>query len=231
VLAPGDEIGVFDGSQGVGAVKIPVDGLAGTREGFGGTAGGTPEGADGTAGGTPESPMSAERLCSLALAVSARDGNDMNNLNDGNDGNGRYDGTGFTEGHPFTLRLWKANSNQEVILEPEILKGSATFVKHESTFVTLDKALLTGLEAKPAAGLHLVTCYPNPTTGKVTIQAQATLQNEMKIEVLNAAGQVLLTQELETNPSEIDLSGHSKGIYFVKIILNFTTITEKILLR
>lgn len=45
LLAPGDEIGVFDGSQCVGAVKIPVGGLAGTREGVGNSAAETPEGA------------------------------------------------------------------------------------------------------------------------------------------------------------------------------------------
>ena len=116
-------------------------------------------------------------------------------------------------------------------LETEIIKGSATFVKHESTFITLAEALLTRLETQTAPGKALVTCYPNPTTGKVTIQAQATLQNEMKIEVLNAAGQVLLTRTMDTHPGEIDLSGHTKGIYFLKIILNSTTITEKILLR
>jgi len=161
----------------------------------------------------------AERLCSVALTVSSREDNEGN------------DEAGFTEGHPFTLRLWKATSNQEVILEPEILKGPATFVKHESTFVMLDKALLTGLETANAPGKNLVTCYPNPTTGKVTILAPATLQNEMKIEVLNAAGQVLLTRTMDSHHGGIDLSGHSKGIYFLKIILNSTTITEKILLR
>jgi len=225
LLAPGDEIGVFDGSQCVGAVKIPVGGLAGTREGDGNTATGTPEEAGGITGGTPENPVPAERLGTVALAVSARDGND------GNNGDDVANNAGFTEGQPFTLRLWKAHSNQEVILEPEILKGPATFVKHESTFATLNKALLTGLEAMPAPAKALVTCYPNPTNGKVTILAPATLQNEMKIEVLNAAGQVLLTQTMDTHPGEIDLSGHTKGIYFVKIILNSTTITEKILLR
>ncbi len=65
----------------------------------------------------------------------------------------------------------------------------------------------------------------------MTILAPATQQSAMKIEVLNAAGQVLLTRIMTTNCGEIDLSGHSKGIYFVKIILNSTTITEKILLR
>lgn len=79
--------------------------------------------------------------------------------------------------------------------------------------------------------IHLVTCYPNPTTGKVTILAPATQQNAMTVEVLNAAGQVLFTRELDNNPSEIDLSGHGKGIYFVKILLNSTAITERIVLK
>jgi hypothetical protein len=208
LLAPGDEIGVFDRSQCVGAVKVPVGGLAGIGVGTGITT-----------GRSPENPVPTERCGSIALAVSARDGNAGN------------DEAGFIEGHPFTLRLWKADSNKEHLLEPDILKGPATFVKHESTFAMLDKALLTELETVEIIGKDLVTCYPNPTTGKVTILVPATLQNEFTVELLNAAGQLLLTRTMDHHPAEFDLSGRSKGIYFVKIILNSTTITEKIHLK
>ncbi|MBE9510434.1 MAG: T9SS type A sorting domain-containing protein, partial [Bacteroidetes bacterium] len=61
-----------------------------------------------------------------------------------------------------------------------------------------------------------VKIFPNPTTGKITIEG---INIEM-IEVLNIEGQIIEQIEVEKDKTDIDLSSLSKGVYFVKVITN-----------
>ena len=66
--------------------------------------------------------------------------------------------------------------------------------------------------------------YPNPAQTEITIQSPNKIQS---IEISNGLGQVVLTNS--TNTKKVDLSIHnlSKGIYFVKILLEDNTIQIK----
>ena len=66
--------------------------------------------------------------------------------------------------------------------------------------------------------------YPNLANTEVTIQSPNKIQS---IEISNGLGQVVLTNS--TNTKKVDLSIHnlSKGIYFVKILLEDNTIQIK----
>lgn len=57
--------------------------------------------------------------------------------------------------------------------------------------------------------------YPNPTNGEVTIQTQ--FSDELEIEVNDQLGRTVLRKTVSGSNNKIDLSGQSKGIYFVKI--------------
>lgn len=70
---------------------------------------------------------------------------------------------------------------------------------------------LVGLTAIEHSNSFMVT--PNPSTGKFHITFDAPKINNVK--VLNAAGLVIYSSN--TLNSEIDLSSHSKGVYFLKI--------------
>ncbi len=63
--------------------------------------------------------------------------------------------------------------------------------------------------------------YPNPTTGKFTIDISVF----DKIEILNTLGQVVI----ETKKQNIDIRNLSDGIYLVKVSLGNETISEKII--
>jgi hypothetical protein len=68
-----------------------------------------------------------------------------------------------------------------------------------------------------------ITVYPNPTSGLLVIKTN-TLQH---VEIYNISGILIET----TNKNEIDLSQHSKGIYFVKIITSKCSALKKIILK
>ncbi len=69
----------------------------------------------------------------------------------------------------------------------------------------------------------LFKLFPNPTTGKITVQADGI----EKIEVLNLQGKTVYTG----NEMEIDLSYYSKGIYFIKVTTEKAVVVEKVVLK
>lgn len=189
----GDEMGVFDGNNCVGAFKSTFS--------------------------SPQSAVHNQKsaIRSLSIPVSAND--DLNERD------------GFTQGHPFSLRIWKAESNKEYTIEPVIITGPSTFVKHESVFVSLAEYAITGLgKSELPAGMEL-NIYPNPSDGKIYIQYSGMPSTGIRILALNLLGQQLLSRSLDTNPGVIDLSGQASGVYFIQVLGDFWSKTEKIVLK
>jgi hypothetical protein len=71
-------------------------------------------------------------------------------------------------------------------------------------------------------GLHM---YPNPSSGKLFIQSD---HASINFEVLNSLGEKVLSGRSAT---EIDLSGFSAGIYFVKLFNGTESRVEKIIME
>ncbi|WP_264531896.1 T9SS type A sorting domain-containing protein [Flavobacterium sp. N502540] len=74
-----------------------------------------------------------------------------------------------------------------------------------------------------------VTIYPNPTKGEVNIQ-NATLE---KVTVYNTLGQLVKSFTLNSNTTDntIDLSGLTKGVYYVYLINKDTASVKKIIVE
>ena len=61
--------------------------------------------------------------------------------------------------------------------------------------------------------------YPNPTNGKVIIQTAGIILNGNNCKVFDASGKEYLPKSwrrLSTYSMELDLTGLSKGIYFIR---------------
>ena len=56
--------------------------------------------------------------------------------------------------------------------------------------------------------------YPNPTSGRLNITADAAVTS---VEILNVLGQTLVSQAVENNSTQIDMSALASGNYFVRI--------------
>ena len=81
--------------------------------------------------------------------------------------------------------------------------------------------IVTPLELNSQATLSNVQVYPNPTNGKLTIDAE----NFEGVEVYDVSGRLILGSKLKT----IDLEGQSKGLYLLKINASGTTQEFKVL--
>ena len=146
---------------------------------------------------------------------------------------------GFAEGNPVTLKLWSSKQNTEFILEPEIVNGTSTFAKYETTFASLEKYAVTGLEGIAELGFTEINCYPNPFSDEVTVEIKLVKDSEVQVEVLNQLGQkVRLLQTgkmLNSGVHRLTWDGKSAenqqvstGIYHLRIIVEDTILIRKL---
>jgi len=202
----GDEIGVFDGNLCVGAMVI-----GNQYSVFGPSIDGS-----GISNQKSQIRNRTSEIRNLSIAASAYDG---------------MDGAGFTEGRPFILRLWKKESGNEYLVEPEIIKGTSTFVKHESTLASVRNFGITGIEKLCLPETRKIQCYPNPTPGKVHLILSDFPQDGIQVQVINSLGQMISTGMIYAEPATIDLSGNVSGVYYLKITSNRWYQTERIILK
>ncbi|MCB0636721.1 MAG: T9SS type A sorting domain-containing protein, partial [Lewinella sp.] len=62
--------------------------------------------------------------------------------------------------------------------------------------------------------------YPNPTTGQLTLNLGAFLEQEATLEVMDINGQLILQRRLgviEHRTEQLDLSTYAAGMYFVRL--------------
>ncbi len=62
-----------------------------------------------------------------------------------------------------------------------------------------------------------LTLWPNPTTGQCTIE----LETDSSAELIDLQGRVMATYPLKKGTNQIDLSGFSEGMYFIKTAEGF----------
>lgn len=75
--------------------------------------------------------------------------------------------------------------------------------------------------------LNNVRVYPNPTTNFITINAPAI--NQSKIKLYDLSGRLILTQEIESGLSKIDMHQLSSGIYLLQLENGSSSITRNII--
>jgi hypothetical protein len=147
---------------------------------------------------------------------------------------------GFTEGNPFTLKLWNSKQNHEFVLEPEIVKGTSTFTKYETTIASLEKYAATGLESLTGSNLPEINFYPNPFSDEVTIEIILKTDAKVEMEVLSQLGQriknITSKQLLPVGLNRLTWNGRnennqtvSPGIYHLKVNIDGAVIHKKIL--
>lgn len=88
-------------------------------------------------------------------------------------------------------------------------------------------------------GLDLLTSdmalglFPNPTTGQVTLRGHTEFSCTLRMEVLNALGQVLLRQSFATGPGlirrSIDVSSLATGAYVLAVTCNDAKLVERMI--
>jgi hypothetical protein len=149
---------------------------------------------------------------------------------------------GFLENNSFTIKLWKAKTDNESILLPEIISGTSTFVKSETTLASLEKYNATDLNGSHFSDETKVKCYPNPFTDEISIEVDISTLTGLTIDVIAQDGR--LVKQLVDNKhvsQGIQLfkwdgtnnrnSTVSSGIYYLRIRTDNKELHQKIVFK
>jgi hypothetical protein len=74
-----------------------------------------------------------------------------------------------------------------------------------------------------------VTAYPNPTSGKLTIELESGFKGD-RLQIVDLTGRLILEMELWGSEDHIDLSNNAEGTYLMLIELDDVVIHKKIIL-
>jgi Secretion system C-terminal sorting domain len=120
----------------------------------------------------------------------------------------------------------------EDYLHPIFVSGTTTTTDHLGGGTSdIDALRYQPVNPPPGSGIvdnggEIVEIYPNPTNGKISINA-----NEYdKLTVLNLLGETVLSYDLQATFLEIDLSAQKNGIYFLHFENEKESFTKRIIL-
>jgi hypothetical protein len=95
--------------------------------------------------------------------------------------------------------------------------GTNTANCSSNATITQSVSICTSLNSLLQNDLNY-SIYPNPTSGIINIDLENKNNRLIKIELLNAIGQVIMTETSESNRFTFNLQNYPAGIYFVKLI-------------
>jgi len=138
------------------------------------------------------------------------------------DGSELSDGAGYSGTSTRKLTIDPVDTTHEGSYDVVITGDCGSKTSYE--------AMLTiGATAIAEAPAEHIQIYPNPTSGKITIRGEHL--NGAELTIMNLLGKQIIRQKMEGNKDILDLRKHPKGIYFVKIELNKTRVTKKIIVE
>lgn len=159
--------------------------------------------------------------------------------------------TGFTSVGNFTmvdnlmippLAIMNAPTGMRVILNNDIAPnipsdeacGPYTSGETEDYMVIFQKSFPTTVN--DLGLINNVGLFPNPTSGKFTLQLSSTYAvKEIQVVITNVTGQKILEQKYLHNggqfTQELNLTGQSKGVYFVEISAGSERVNRKIVVQ
>jgi hypothetical protein len=103
--------------------------------------------------------------------------------------------------------------------------------KSTNSILTVDVVPPGYLGINESHNLPVISIFPNPSNGLINIAfAESTKDN--KIEVLNSLGQLVFTKDISKQSTTIiDLTNHTKGIYFIKVQSGNGVIVRKVVIE
>lgn len=92
-----------------------------------------------------------------------------------------------------------------------------------------DDGLLTGQQETAAA--NTISIFPNPSIGVFSLEFGVGSGEKAEIEIYNSIGEEVYKSEVKSQKEVINLSTQPKGIYFVRIVANDKTYSQKIVIQ
>ena len=148
-----------------------------------------------------------------------------------------YDASSYEDiisGKASNYSILAANDNRSGSITSAYIKDLSVVPGH-TYWLQLDGSHGATGEANIKLISNSLELYPNPTTGQFSLIISASDTNEQAyLEIFNLQGQKLYAGNLSktklANTFHFDMSGFSNGMYLIKVTVNGTTMTKKIML-
>ncbi len=98
---------------------------------------------------------------------------------------------GFTEGNNISVKLWKSETNEEYDVLLEIITGTPTFVKNETTLGSVEKFNATNFNDTQLSDEIAVNCYPNPFRDEITIELHIPKSTRLTMDIIGQDGRLI----------------------------------------
>lgn len=125
------------------------------------------------------------------------------------------------------VALYMFTNDQATVIHSQVEPGG------ESYSLTLHPELLAVPDV-PSINASNLSIYPNPTTGKINLTFTQPTANLQAVSVVNMLGQKVWERNInkqQTSILDIDLSGMTKGIYFIECQYSSGNDVRKIVLQ
>lgn len=133
---------------------------------------------------------------------------------------------GLNTGEMISYRLFRPTVNLSYDIEVEYEQ----LYDYSGSFQNNGLSIVNAFKLNPmdvfSNSLTTINLYPNPTTGVIYIEG---VENESEIVIYNSVGKVFYTSD-NFHSGKIDMSGHPKGLYVVRISSNDGIIFRKFIL-
>lgn len=131
---------------------------------------------------------------------------------------------GMLEAEQMTLKLFSNSdvTNLTPVYSTQLSDNNGTFTINGLSLIT-DLKGATGIGNGQAQAIRI---HPNPSSGLFSIDG---VNETFKVVVMNSQGQVVYSNNMLTN--KLDLTGQPAGVYFIRLIGNDQTRTEKVVIK
>lgn len=121
-----------------------------------------------------------------------------------------------------TSYTWSTTDNTSAItVTPSVqttytIEGTGANGCLNATTITQNVSACTGIENVASSASANVLIYPNPNNGLFVIE----LTSASNVTVMNALGQVVISETFEAGKHNLDIHNEATGVYFVKVMTN-----------
>jgi len=145
---------------------------------------------------------------------------------------------GFTDGETVTFKMYRP-STQEVfdlnIIYAENSPNADNFAVNGISVIEKAEFKSTSIGFNGLVDKVVLSVFPNPATSVLNVSISSSSKINGRIMLVNANGQSVINRHFEHNESsttqQLDVSGITKGVYYLKVVSDEFLKVEKILIN
>ncbi|MEI6890023.1 MAG: T9SS type A sorting domain-containing protein [Bacteroidota bacterium] len=140
-------------------------------------------------------------------------------------------GEGYKVGNPITLKAWSASENKEYDVTYTLDNTDGAY--YNTVYPNGDGKFCIATVTKGALGINdaspvVANVFPNPAHEYLKVVADRTIDN---IYLMNIVGQKVAEKSVNGTSTQLNLSGITSGVYFLRIECNGQVSTQKVLIN